>query len=643
MSDIGRPSGGRVYQALGHTSSGGARFPRTRGAPPHARLALALAFALAFAPTPAQAAPIGVRAKTRVELEHRRAPSGALLVGRLLDDAGQPIANERILLELPELPPATRLTDADGRFEVPLSAREVRRLQSRGDLVEWAVRFDGNARLGDTAARGTLDLSKRATRLRIAISGQPGASAGPTPQAEVVLGDQPIEIRVALADVSEDSERPIPRAEVTLEVGRGSELVGATGTSGAATFVLRPDALSGGRYPIVARFGGDTLHAAAFTETQLAVLLPTRITLRVVREGDEVHGRYRMSGRLSDARSPLAGQVVAVVATHAGERVFELATPTDADGVFVTAIAASELQALREALLASGAAGGAPRPRLELRARFVPTGQWYAPTLSASVALDLPAPPGVPVRWYLLGLALALAFVALAHALRSGALARAFSHAKAALARLLDRLRGTRPLAPPSDVTTPAFVTPLPAPAGPRARASDRLSGLVVDAHTRAPLAGRVLIRSGAEERVALTADGRFDLGPLPAGACSVLIEAPGHLPREIALQIPHAGQYDGAEWALLSVHRSVREVFADSLRGLGAPIAWGYATPREASRQALAESHDRPFVEPPLDELTHIVERTHFARDSGTARDVERARALRQALEQAPSTRGRP
>jgi len=634
MSDIGKPSGGRVYQANARTSSARASDR------PSLTLALTLALALALATSPARSAPIGVRAKTQVELQHRRAPDGLLLVGRLLDDAGQPITDERVQLELPELAPVTRLTDAAGRFEVPLSAREVRRLQARGDVVEWTARFDGNARLGDTVQRGTLDLSKRATRLRITVAGQ--AAPGPSASPEIVLGDQPIEIRVALSDVSEDAERPIPQAEVTLEVGRGSELVGATGTSGAATFVLRPDALSGGRYPIVARFSGDTLHASTFADTHLSVLLPTRLTLRVVREGDEQHGRFRMSGRLSDPRWPLSGQVVAVVAVHEGARVFELVAPTDADGVFVTAIAATELHALRESLVASAAGGGSRRPRLELRARFQPTGGWHAPSVSAPVALDVPAPPGVPVRWYLVGLALVVAFVALAQALRSGALVRALANARAALARLLDRLRGTRPSRPPAEAA-PAFVTPLAAQESARPRSSVLVSGVVVDAHTRAPLAGRVVMRSAHGEVVAQAVDGRFALGPLAPGAWSVLVEAPGHLPRELALQIPHAGEYDGAEWALLSVQRSVRAIFADSLRALGAPLAWGYATPREASRDALGQSADRPVVEPPLDELTSLVERTHFARDTGTARDVERARALRQALEQGAPPRRQP
>ena len=616
MIDIGRPSGGGLYRAGARTSSG-------QASRLHASAVAVVVSALLASIPAARAVPIGVRAKTRVELEHRRNPTGLLLVGRLLDDVGEPIATERVQLELPGLAPVTRLTDDAGRFEIPLSAREVRRLQSDGELVTWTVRFDGNARLGDTAQSGALDLSKRATRMSVTLPG-----GGP----EIVLGDRPIEIRVALADVSEGDERPVAQAAVTLEVGSGSELVGATGTSGAATFVVRPDSLVGGRYQVVARFAGDTLHAAAFAQTRLTALLPTRLTLRVVREGDERYGRYRMSGRLSDQRSPLAGQVVAVVATRGSERIFELVAPTDADGVFVSAIPASELQALRESQ-----GGGPERARLELRARFLPTGGWHAPSVSAPVALDLPPPLGVPLRWYLAGLGLVVSFVALARAIRAGALGRALAWVKRRL-----EARPGRPALPPPEDEVPPFVTALSAPGAPhRSRTSDVLSGVIVDAHTRAPLEGRVVVRSGEVEEVALAAAGRFSTGPLTHGAWSVIVEAPGHLPRELALEIPHDGAYDGAEWALLAVHRTVREIFSDSLRGLGAPLAWGFATPREASRDALTQSDERSVVEPPLAELTTIVERTHFARSSGTPHDVERARELRQALTRKPPPPG--
>lgn len=612
----------------------------------------------------AHALPIGVRAKSRVELEHRRAATGIVLVGRLLDDASEPIADERITLELPGLEPATRLTDAAGGFEVPLTAREVTRLRRDGDLVTWTVQFDGNSRFGDTAESGSLDLSKRATRIQVVVAAPDSDST-----ATLVLGERPVEITVALNDVSERTDRPIQQAEVALEVGTGSQLVGATGRSGAATFVVRPASLAGGgRYRIKARFGGDAMHAPSRAETELLVLVPTRITLRVVREGDEQQGRYRMSGRVSDEQRPLDHQVVGIVAlapelehgtpaaattpAHpSAPRAFELVAATDADGVFVTALSAVDLQALRESL-------GAPRDRvrLDVRARFTPADELHAPAESASVVLEIPPPPGVPLRWYLLGLGLVVGFIAVAQALRSGALTRSLRSARDAVRRLLDRLKG-KSFEPIERDPEPAFVTRYDAPDRVAPRTSDTISGVIIDAHTRAPLRGLVSARAGTRpssdepspgpltSRITALADGdgRFRMGPLSPGAWSVTVEAPGHLPREVALEVPHDGTYDGAQWALVAVHRSVRDIFAGALRGLGTPLAWGYATPREASRKALdlvdGRGPDRPTVEPPLAELTAIVEHTHFAQALGTAADVERARALRHTLEKRPSS----
>ncbi len=600
---------------------------------------LALVCALS---TVGHAVPIGVRAKTRVELEHRRTPTGMTLVGRLLDDANQPVANERVTLELPGLAPVTRLTTSGGDFEVPLSAREVSRIRQDGDIVTWTVQFDGNSRLGDTSESGSIDLSKRATRLAVTIAGSraneaPNAPRDASEGARVVLGERAVEITVTLNDVSEAAPRPVAQAEVALEVGSGSQLVGATGRSGAATFVVRPTSFAGGgRYRITARFAGDALRGPSRAETFLTVLVPTRVTLRVVREGDEVHGRYRMSGRVSDEARPLAGQLVAIVATLQDDpstRAFELVAATDADGVFVTALSAAELQQLREQLVSTRSPRD--RVRLEVRARVTTADGLHAPSESAAVVLEIPAPPGVPLRWYLLGLALVVGFITLAQLLRSGAMVQALDRLARAIRRLLERLRG-KVLPPIIAEDEPQFVTRFDAPERGQARSSDLLSGVVVDAHTRAPLLGTVIARAGDQHEVTrCDVRGNFRLGPLSHGAWSVTVEAPGHLGREVALEVPHDGTYDGAQWALVAVHRSVREIFASTLRGLGTPLAWGYATPREATRDALgAREPERPVIEPPLEELTRIVEHTHFAPAHGTAADVERARLLRDALQ---------
>ncbi|MCC6620466.1 MAG: carboxypeptidase regulatory-like domain-containing protein [Deltaproteobacteria bacterium] len=614
-------------------------------ASPPLAAALAAALATALAPS-AHALPLGVRARTEVTLEHRREGRNVVLLGRLVDDRGAPIVDEPIHLELAGLDPETRLTDADGRFEVTLGPESLGRLVSQhGQRLPWSVRFDGSSRLGSAVTTGALDLSKTPTRVVVTVS-----------EPEVTRDDRNIAITVSLT-TAERAPAPLSDAEVSLRVGSGQALIGRTGTSGRATFVLRPTLLEGaGSYTIVARYQGDPQRAGSEGRAELRVLLPTRLTLRIAREGDGAQARYRFSGRLADENGAIAEAPIVIVGHPAprppprrgaperpapSQPAFELVTATDGDGIFVAALPADALHALAEQVVV-------------VRARFTPTPSdtRHRGVESRPVHLEVPPPPGVPLGWYALGLGVVAAFLALAHAIRNDLFGRAW--AQLVLALRAFRLRFRRPLDEVAAARVdPPFVTPVDDADPSRARARDVFSGIVVDAHKRVPLAGATIVVRGsgsepdgpevgpegspadvaARARTLAGPDGRFALGPVPPGAWVLRVEAPGYLPREIALEVPHAGDYDGAWYALVAVRRRVRDLFTEATAELGAPVAWGFDTPREAAGKALARSPSPIVVGLPLGELTTLVERAHFAPEAVGEAEVERARALREEI----------
>jgi len=595
------------------------------------RLAGPLVLLAALASGPALAVPIGVRARTQVTLEHHREGPALVLAGRLVDDQADPIAGENATLEIPGKDPETRLTDSDGRFLVKVSAAELTRLEGmHGQRLPWTVRFEGSARLGSATADGVLDLSKSPSHLEVRI-----------PEPEVVRDDRNIAIDLALTGQRGATPEPIADAEVRLKIGDGKELVGKTGATGRANFVLRPTLLAGaGSYAVVARYLGNNLYAGSDGRAELRVLLPTRLNLRIAREGDEHQGRYRFSGRLSDENGPITHATVLVRAMPAprqlprrGSRpvptpppsspVFEALAATNDDGIYVAAVPAQTLIEHGEQVVV-------------ISARYVPSADdpRHRGSASKSVNLDIPPAPGISLGWYALGLGLVALLAAFAHALRTRLFAKTWAQLVLAWRAFKLRLRRPLPAAPPP-ASEPAFVTRVDDGDATRVRASDVFAGVVIDAHKRLPIAATVHAKSSAghEQHLAVGLDGRFRLGPLPAGAWVVRVEAKGYLARELAVALPHGGDYDGALYALVAVKRRMRELFSDATHALGAQVAWGYDTPREAARRALQRSPSPLVAGLPMGELTTLVERAHFAPDGVGEDEVERARVLREEL----------
>ncbi len=559
------------------------RSPVTRPLHPQLTVFIAVLLGVLLHIRPANAAPISVRAKTTVEVSHRRTGTGLELSCRLLDDVGRPIPNESVTFEVEGRPPETPVTDADGRFELNIDRASLVALERRhGSLLPWTLRFAGTRELGETVATGRIDLTRTPTRLTLALANL---------EAPVIALDRkPVTLAVTLNDGSESS--PIRGADILLSVGTGRELRGTTGASGDVSFILRPELLaSGGEYPIMARFPGSVVHAPSDATLTLTVLRPTRLTLRVVREGTGEQARYRMSGRLSDERSPLPHQVVTLLVTAPTATAPALTIPasTDAQGLFVAAIDELDLQASK-------------LPRLTFRASFNPPAISLAPSESEPVTLDVPAPRGIPLRWYLAPLgALALAY-ALSVAYRSGA------HR-----RLLEAYRARK--------TTP---TP-PLPDAPIPTTPGLLTGLVTARDERRPLVA--LIRARTETGTFETTSdalGRFTLGPLPPSHIALETLAEGHLPLSLTLPSPRA-----VDLRLVSVRAELRSLFLRALTTLGSRARWGYDTPRESSANTANP--------PPLTTLTALVEASHFGPTPPPLEAVERARSALSDLS-APS-----
>lgn len=558
----------------------------------------------------ASARPLTVRARTQATVDVERRPDALILRGTLRDDRDAPVASDTVHLEIPDHPTLAQTTDADGAFAFTLAPADVARLDARhGDRLPWTLRYRGGRVYGETAAQGLLDTTRAPTRI----------SASTDPPV-VALDEGEVRLHVDLAA----NDAPVTGAEVRVRVGDGTELLGATGPAGRATFIIRAGLLgSAGTYPIHARFLGDPLRAEASATTSLRVLLPARVTLRVGREGDLHFGRHRFSGRLADARGPLPAATVAIVAQpadlpDADPELVSLVT-TQADGIFLVAVPSAELFAERHG-------------EIDLRAIYSPDDARHQAATSHPVRVRVPPPPGVPAHWYILGLLLVVALVAGAQVVRHGALLAWWRRLRAAR-----RPSPILPVAPAAATDEPPFVTPTaPAPPG-VPRRPDHIAGRVVDAHTQRPLPGATVdVVAPDDPATSLTsarpdADGRFAVGPLAADRVVVRIGAPGYLTRELTVALPHDGALDGATFAIVAIRRRLREHYADVVSLLGDTLAWGRDTPREAYlRSRRGDDADAAA----LLELRRMVEAAWFSRRPATPEDVARAGALSRRFE---------
>ncbi len=579
------------------------------GAPVRGPALPCVAFLLAASLTQAAlAVPITVRARTSLEVRASREPTGVALRGHLRDDRGRPVGAETVHVALTGFEVRAVRTFADGAFELTVRDDDLAAVEARhGARLAYAVRFEGDPDHGPASASGHVDLRRHTTWLDLTVD----------PAAVSIDADR-LMVHIALHAES----GPVAAAPVRVQVADGPELLGETDAQGLARFLIRPALLgAAGRYALRARFTGDHRFAPAEAATSFRVQLPTRLTLRVGREGDAATGRYRFSGRLIDGDGPLAGATVAILAGPVtadpgaddapdAPRPW-LVTTTDADGIYLAAV---DARALFDAI--DGA--------LEVRAVFRPSDTLHVPAVSRPIVIPVPPPPGIPARWYLAGLLWVVGALAAAHVVRN----RSW---RALRLRWRFRRRRRPGADPVPALVDPPFVLGAASPAD--SARLDVVAGRVLDAHTQAPVPGlSVRLVGGDGQLLAGTTDafGRFELGPAPPGSWRLDVTGADYLPRHLVTGLPHTGALDGATFAVVAIRRRVRDLYARALARAAGRLRWGHDTPAEALTTARADD-DR--LAEALVALERLTEHAWYAPHSLRAQDAEDASRLLEQI----------
>ncbi|MDP6944850.1 MAG: Ig-like domain-containing protein, partial [Myxococcota bacterium] len=511
---------------------------------------VSLVAALLWADVGAVAAPLRVRARAVVTGHTLRSDTGLTLRGRLADDLDAPIAGALVHARIEGMEPRTVRTGSTGTFELKIASDDVSALAARhGDRLPWRLEFAGDPNFGSVLREGHLELRRTPTSTLLEVD-----------KREMTLDDGPVTIDVTI----NGSGGPLANVPVHLRVARGPELVGDADERGRVAFLLRPSTVGAfGEVTIQARFAGDARFAPSQAVASLVVSRATRLTLRAGREGDTRSGRYRFSGRLTDERGALAGRTVGVVVSagddSASTERSQRSAVTDARGVFIVAVEAREFV---------GLAGES----VEVQAVFQPSGMALEAARSDRALIPVPEPPGVPVSWYFACLAGAAGLVLFGVAFHL----RFWLH----LRQLWSRRRLRRHIAgAEADMVQPVVRTSTTE----RGR-RDWIVGVAVDRDTGHAVDGVTVSLVGQEGAgfSAKTVEGRFALGPIPAGSWLLRLTGDGLMPREARLRLPHDGELDGMTVRIESVRGRVRDLFAGGVRRFAAHVRWGMHTPAE-------------------------------------------------------------
>lgn len=541
------------------------------------------------------ARPLRVRGHSTLTLRVERAAEGLTLRGVLAGDDDSALAGQAVHVSVEGLAGRTFLTDGAGEFELLVGASDARHLaETLGEQVAVTLTYEGDGAWGPADEVAALDLRREPTWVELEVD-----------PARVGLDDAQVAIRAVVASAS----GPVGQAAVRLRVGDGPELVGDSDDQGRVTFLVRPDAIDRvGTLEIGAVYPGDHRFAASEARASLRVLRPARVTLRVGREGDDRSGRYRFSGRVSDDRGGIPNATVAIVVDADGASpASETVAVSDADGVYLVALDVRELASRVHGVV-------------EVTARYLPTDGLRSAAESRPARIPVPSPPGVPLRWYALALALAATNLLLVSSVRQ--------RLRDGWAALTERFRRPEIGAPELAGDPPLVVA--------RGRGSDRrtdcVAGTLVDAHSGRRVLGASLSAHPADGGTIARADvtlSAFTLGPLPPGVWRLVLAAPGYMERETPLRVPHDGSFDGATLAMVSVRGRVRDIFVGAMAGLNRAVRWGRDTPMEVANTLPAE--------PGADALRAVVEQAWFGPDAPDSEVARRAEALARALRGPP------
>ncbi|MEZ4269162.1 MAG: hypothetical protein R3F39_22630 [Myxococcota bacterium] len=566
--------------------------------PPHhaARLVwpLALLLLCTVATPDARSRPLRVRGHSGLTMRVERTAEGLHLRGILSGDDETALAGQAVHVAVEGLAGRTFLTDGEGRFELLVGAADARHLaESLGEQVAVSLSYEGDATWGPAEQADALDLRREPTWVQLQLD-----------PPRVGLDEAQVAIRAAVSGAS----GPVGNAPLRLQVGDGPELVGDSDDSGQVTFLVRPDAIDrAGAFEVRASYPGDHRFAPSEARQTLQILRPTRITLRVGREGDERSGRYRFSGRLADDRGGVAGATIAIVVQAEGDSpTSETVAVTDRDGVYLVALDVRELASRVHGVV-------------EVTARYVPQDGLRRAAESRPARIPVPSPPGVPLQWYGLALAIAAANLLLVGAVRQRL--REWWRA------ISERFRRRVPVEA-QVIAEPALV--LAAGTG-KDRRLDWVAASIVDAHTGRRVVGATMVAvlGDAPERRAEPSGSGFALGPLAPGNWTLLLAAPGYMSRESRLRVPHDGSFDGAVLAMVSVRGRVRDIFVGAMASLDRAVRWGRDTPAEVTRTLSAD--------PAAEALRTVVEEAWFGPGAPEPDVARRAEALAKSMGESP------
>lgn len=534
----------------------------------------ALVAALVMAPAAHAAPRLTVRAHTRLTLESiQRTEDGARITGRLVEPGSQAgIASALVMVSVAGTNALVQTEDGSqaglfhARVALPHGPHDLSLHFAGTDLYTAASLEDYHFDLD----KATLALSIEAP----AVMDATDAHLELRIQAHAAFGPQALVVSVAVADRGR-AARPIARLR--------------TGESG---FLPRADLGAPGDKELSVAFAGNDAFNPAHATVNLRLRTQTILTETRIPEGPLAHEATLVAtGRLLGSEGqPVGGQSVGLMAQ--GRHVADALT--NAAGYFHHSVPAADF---------------APGPHT-LHFEYTSTAPWRNGARSVPYTLLVLPPRPVPLGYLLLAFATTLSVV-LAFVLSRTRPWRWLAARRAARSPRPGPLPKTKLEAPPSPsglrLSRPGLLSTLRRPA------DHGLSGHVADAVRHTALAGAtVTLSQAAEPPVTLETDaaGAFAREALQGGLWTARVQAPGYLPEQFYVTIPHRGELRGVRVDLAPIKEKVFALYREvAARLLPHADLWGVWTPREILDHV---KERRPAGA--LGALTQLVEETYFS-----------------------------
>ena len=542
----------------------------------------------------ASAAPeITIRAHSQLQFDGvQRTPDGDYSVrGHLVDGTtALPLPNQHLVVTFGARH-AEATTASDGGFAIKFADSG----GQDGDQRNVGVSFAGNDNLDATnIALHNVDIDKQPVVLAIKL-----AQNGATVDIHVDATAAGVAVTLPVTIHALDDAAVVAKGAAPLPPILGVEL----GTCQTGHSFVGPRSLLGGvgRHAVRATFAGNDAYAMASIDSSLDLSSGSRATLTTAHRYVAFEDSIDLTGSVTDDDGhPLARAAVTIAS---GEHRLAQ-TATRADGSFRVAIEAK--------LLGSGEHG--------VQASVDPTTPGISSSQSEPLVINVAAPHPVPV---------AFTFVAF--------LATVIVAAGFFLARKRPwKKRGERNAAAVDGepaIAAPArggmSLTKPPISATVRRPHDVGFAGTVRDAVRSGPLAGKVRLRLGSEEKsVRAGADGRFEIADLAAGEWTAKVSAEGHISERFTVSIPHHGELRGVKVDLIPVREQIFALYRSAAEPwLPAPRLWGVWSPRQIVDHVRALRSRVP--RPALAALTDFVEESYFSARAPNEDSLAAANAL--------------